>query len=444
MNPISSNHPHSHHSGATPRAPAPATAPIAPLHGTPAGQGVNAGAMVEPCPAAPPPSRGGDLERPLGEHLARQGTDGEGQGAQRPGFGSSTVRKLRGTEERLTQALGNRGERALANSMDNDDILDKAILVSKLKLGRFFPLPGMKREIKAILQTYNAKFPGLEARMFNNLEKAMKAASRSLAPGQTLRGLAVEGGVHALAVEFRCHADNRISMIVLNSMTNHDLDMYRCADSLGKNRHNRGGRIDSALFCDLDIQRDYSSCAGFAKDFLKEFHRHGAAFGQLHKDTRTWAREPTAARDAGLQRGVIRQPTSAPVFSIPSQETPKSLPLSLFKNLQSGDRLANIVNTHPSALTEPINTRPVPVGPGMVKLGESIPERLHRLTGMEWLYQNPATGRVRKLRVSEGDKVVPMAENYRRMHGKAAEFGETGRVQPGREQRPGAPGSLPH
>lgn len=415
MHPISPNRPHSNPPGVTHRAPAPTRAPSALLQGPPAGPGVNPGATRGPIPTASAPSRGGDLERPLGDHHARQGEDGAGHGPQRPGFGSSMVRRLRATEERLTQALNNRGERALVNSMDNDDIIDRSIRVHKLGLDRLFPLPGMKRSMKAILETYNAKYPGLEAGMFTSMQKAMRTATKSLAPGQTLRGLAMQNAYHAVAVEFRCHADNRISMLVLDGMKAEPEQMAAFAEALGKSRHNRGGRIDAALFCGLDVQKDHSSCAGYSKDFLKEFHRRGAEFGALHAATRAWS---GSAQVSGLPPGFAHFPGDAPIYSISPDKTQHYLPLPLFKNVQSAERLAEIINTRPSSILQTINAR-----------GETIPDRLERLTGREWISWHDRSGRFLKKHVPIGDKVVPMAENYRRMHGKAAEYGETGRVR---------------
>jgi hypothetical protein len=336
------------------------------------------------------------------------------------------VRKLRATEEHLTQALNNREETPLVNSMHDRGILKRAGLVQGVGLERIFPFPGMKGPIKAILETYNAKFPGLDARFFKHMEKAMSTASGSLERGQTLRGLAVYYGCHATAVEFRCHADNRISMLVLDSMQGHEIQPANCAIALGMPRYNQGGRIDAAVFCGLDVQKDYSSCAAYTKDFLKEMHRHGDEFATLHADTRTWAREPETARSRELLPGIERYREDAPVFFLPPDKAQQALPLQLFKNPQSAERLAEILNNRRYAESEWINAK-----------GEVIPERLQRMTGKEWVSRNPDTGTYEKVELEIGDKVVPIAKNYQRMHRKSADYGETGQVRRHAPDQPG-------
>jgi hypothetical protein len=416
-----------------PRGPtgSPTTAASASIPGPQAHAGGNAGggapAAREPIPVREAPARGDELDRPLGE------VPPEG-GSQRPGFGWFTTRKLRATETRLADALRERGERPLVNSMHDEKILRKAVAVNTLGLGSVFPMPGMKREMKAILETYNAKYPGLNAKFFNTLEKGMQTACETLQPGETLRGIGIQHGGHAVAMEFRCHRNESISMIALEPMTY----VTGIPDALANPRHNPEGRIGAALICGLGIQWDHSSCAGFTKDFLKEMHRHGSHFEQLHRDTRTWLRRPQAAQAQGMLPGVERMAFApeSPVLFLPPEAAPLTLPLPLFKNLQSAERLSAILNTRPSAFTERINARPAPPGSGRTMPGETITERLHRLTGKEWIARNPDTGTFHKEEVPISDKAVPMAENYRRMHAKAAEYGETGRVRPGRGHPP--------
>jgi hypothetical protein len=407
------NRPHLQPSAAPTRTPASAAFPQGPA----AGRGAEAAG--NPGPAAPAPSRGGELDRPLGELPGGTGTD---VAARRPGFTASTMRKLRATETHLTQALAERGRTPLLNSMHDEAVLDRPLLVHRFGLDRLFPLPGRQKEMKAILETYNAKFPGMEARLFSSMQKAMRTATRTLQPGQTLRGLATQNAYHAVAVEFRCHADNRISMIVLDGMRTQPEQLAALSEALGKNRHNRGGRIESAVVCGLDVQKDYSSCAAYSKDFLKEFHRRGADFQAFHASARAL---PAAARESRLPPGVSHVPGDAPLYTIASEMTQHHLPLSLFKNPQSADRLAQILNSRPSADFERINSK-----------GETIPERLERMTGREWVSWHDRSARFMKRNVPLGDKAVPMAENYRRMYGKAAEYGETGIVR-----RPGDAGT---
>lgn len=328
------------------------------------------------------------------------------------------VGKLRATETRLSEALANRGTAPLINSMHNDEILKRALLVNKLRLDRVFPLPGMQKPMKAIMETYNAKFPGLEAGVFSSIQKAMRTASRNLTPGETLRGTTMLNSCHAVAVEFRCHRDNHISMIVLEPMYLHPGEFLGCADALGKTRHNQGNRIHAALFCGVNVQKDHSSCAGYTKDFLKEFHRNESHFAKMHALVRDL---PVEERCGRMPADYARVSEHANVFQMRPESVPDLLPPALFKNLQSAQRLEDILRGRPELIAEPINSK-----------GETIPDRLQRLTGKEWVSMNPRSGRYEKNDVSESDKVVPMAENYRRMHGKAADFGETGRVRPPR------------
>jgi hypothetical protein len=303
----------------------------------------------------PTPPRGTELSRPLDN----------GKGPEQDSFSIKLKRKLQ--EIAPTEI-------SPAPAQVSQDLKDAKTLFAHNREHKEIPsTPRLAPFMEPMIESYNARKPGMNVRYAENPEHMFKMLEES--KGQLQRGpmhFVLTTGIHQSAWRFHNH-QGHITAIGMDTVevrfgTSGGSTKFQFLKELQKHP----GLVKSSALVETCVQKDKISCAAYAMGFLNTFEKYPDDFGKLSRDL---LRRENGESVPHLPKKEEAEGSGFRVIHL--KQAFKVLPAHAFKNAQNPATLEKFKESEPEKFNGPVN-----------KHGETIESRLQGRTKMDGILQS--------------------------------------------------------